>query len=227
MAQPTLILQPIHQSSADILKCFAIGKPLSSEQINFLEWHQHQLSSAEFDPIYKYYINSIKKKNKLAASFLLPSEELNAETIRLLKKRLSLFLQKKLTHACVSFMQNQFLAFIALNKHELIFWDNNEFLKGAPLFPHGLPPVFYFQWGNLFAVVKYVMITKEAVLKPNIIIYFEDRQDRDLKQCIHDYEHTLKHEIDIQHSILYENKIDPSTFNEFIVQAPPLQFIHK
>ena len=175
--QPTLILQPTHNSSADILKCLSIGKPLSCDQMNFLAWHQAQLSSPDFDPVYKYYIDSTKHKHKFDTSFLLPSEELNAEAILQLKKRLQLFLKQKSARVVIGFTHKQYLTFKELNIHELIYWHGNQFLTGAPNFIGGIPPVIYFQWGNFFGIVKYVILAGEKALKGNILIYFEDLQE--------------------------------------------------
>jgi hypothetical protein len=220
--QPQIILQPIHNSSADILKCFALGKPLSSDQLNFIDWHQKQLSSPEFDPVYKYYIESAKKKHTSSMSFLLHSEELTAESSKQLKRRLSLLLQQKASHALIGFTQKQFLQFKELNTQELIFWHGNQFLTAAPFFPGGIPPVIYFQWGNLFGIVKYVILADEKALKANILIYFEDMQDRFLDQCVEDYKKTLKIDLEIQQHILNENKIKPPAFDHFIIKTPTL-----
>src|SRR3990167_10243984 len=113
-----LILQPIHNSSADILQCFAGGKPLSSAQMQFLEWHQKQLSSAEFDPVLKYYIEYYKKHHQknYQATFLLPHEELNFEDIQRLKKRIKLFIQKNAHRVAIGLSQKQFLKFKEYNK---------------------------------------------------------------------------------------------------------------
>ena len=105
--RPKLILQPIHNSSADILQSFASGKPLTSDQMRFLEWHQRELSSAEFDPVLKYYLEYYKKhhQKQYQATFLLPHEELNFEDIQRLKKRIKLFIQKNAHRVAIGLSQ--------------------------------------------------------------------------------------------------------------------------
>lgn len=223
--RPKLILQPIHTTSADILKNFAGGKPLSSEQRQFLEWHQKQLSSAEFDPIFQYYIEYYKKhqQKKYQGTFLLPHEELNFEDMVRLKKRIALFIQKKANRVVIPLTQKQFLQFKQYNIQELIFWRGNQTLTGAPYVPGGIPPVIFFQWGNLFGVVKYVILAEEKALRSNILIYFEDMIDRNLDQCVVEYQRKLTQELAEQQEIISEYKVDSPTFDQFLIKPPVLR----
>src|SRR2546426_527597 len=118
--QTSFILHPIHSSSADILKRFTTGEPLTPDQLRFLEWHQRELSNSTYDPILNYYLK--KRKKPLKAEFLLPHEEMNFEAIQDLKKRLKAMLLHSTHHAVVSLTQKQFLAFKQYTTHELIFW---------------------------------------------------------------------------------------------------------
>lgn len=223
--KPVLILQPIHNSSADIMKCFGYGKPLSADQLNFLHRYQKQLSSKEFDPIIKYYLQSIKThKDKYHASFLLPHEILNFESIEKFKKRLSLFLRENAKQVFVRFTPQQFEALKTYQPHEVILWHGNQFLTGAPFFPGGIPPVIYFQWGNYFGVVKYVILPGEKALKANLLVYFEDMQERDLDQCVLDYTKKFDKELTLQKEVLFENKIEPERFDEFLIKTPTHSF---
>ena len=113
--KPQLLLQPVQNSTADILKCFTLGKPLSCDQINFVAWHQKQLSSAEFDPVYKYYIETAKKRHEQGSTFLLSAKELNADAAKQFKKRLSLLLEKRTSSVHISLTPEQFSKFRALN----------------------------------------------------------------------------------------------------------------
>lgn len=219
---PKLILQPIHNTTADILKCFSLGVPLSCDQLNFVASHQHQLSSHEFDPVYQYYIESAKNKHKNSGSFLLSSELLTTESMKKLKQRLSLFLQKKSSHVLIGLTHDQFLKFRELNINELIFWHGNQYLTGAPFFPGGLPPVIYFQWGNLFGILLHTFSANALELKPKAIIHFEDRFERNLEQCVDDYQKTMKNELKLQQTILNENKIEAPLFDHFIIKTPML-----
>src|SRR3990167_990292 len=219
-----LILQPIHNSSADILQCFAGGKPLSSAQIQFLDWHHKQLSSAEFDPVLKYYLEYYKKHQKtFQTTFLLPHEEINFENIQLLKKRIKLFILKNKNRIVIELTQKQYLDFRKYNIHELIFWHGNQMLTGAPNIPGGIPPVIFFQWGNLFGIVKYLILADEKSLKSNILIYFEDLADRDVNQCVADYYHKLEMELSQQHEIISDYKIDSPTAEQFLIKPPRMK----
>lgn len=220
--QPHLILQPIHNSTADILKCFTLGMPLTSDQINFVARHQQQLSSPEFDLIYKYYIESAKKKHKASAAFLLSSEDLTPESVKQFKKRINLFLQNKLSNVHISLTQDQFLKFRELNINELIFWHGNHFLTNAPFFPGGIPPVIYFRWGNLFGVLVYAFSASPKELNPKAVLNFEHMLERNLDQCVADYQKSLKNEFHLQQNILNDHKIESSSFEHFIIKPPVL-----
>lgn len=204
--RPTLILQPIHNSSADILKKFATGKPLSAEQQHFLDWHQKQLSNGWYDPILRYYLSTKRNKNIAHPSFLLAHEEMNFESIKQLKERIRLSLQEK-AHPVICLTQKQYLQFRECTLRDLIFWHGNQFLTGASFYPSGTPPMIFFQWGNLFGIVKYIVLSGEKSLKHNLLIYFEDRQERDLEQCVNEYQHRLAEDIKKQNELTLE-KVD-------------------
>lgn len=221
--RPTLILQPVHNSSADILRCFAQGKPLSGNQLNFLDWHEKQLSSHTFDPVLKYYLQSNRKKFRYHSSFLLPHEILNKAAIEAFKKRLALFLRGKYHRVILGMSQKQFFQFQQINAQELIFWHGNQYLTGAPFIPGGIPPVIYFQWGNYFGVAKYVILAGEKALRGNLLVYFEDLEERTLEQCVKTYEDNVQHAIDQQHNILYDHGIEPTVLQHFVIKTPTLK----
>ena len=209
---PKLLLQPIHNSSADIIKTFALGKPLTPDQLHFLEWNEKKLSNAALDPVLDYYLKKQIQNRKFQTSFLVPHEEMNYDAIELLKKRLKLSLKNKSEHAVIQLNHAQFLNFKQYTTRDLIFWHGNQFLTGAPFFPGGIPPVIYFQWGNLFGVAKYIILPGEKALKGNLLIYFENMEERNLDECVHEYEFTLQHQIKQQHDIIVANQnvITPS-----------------
>lgn len=218
----SLILQPIHNTSADILNNFANNKPLTAEQLHFLDTHQSKLSSAQFDPIYKYYVDAEKKKRKYQGSFLMPVEEINQENLKKLKKRLQLFLQKKFSNVTLHFTTKQLLQFREVGAPELIYYHGNQFLTGAPFIPGAIAPVILFQWGNLFGVVKYVVLAEEKAIKANTLVYFEDMQERSLNECVLDYSKKLTNEFKLQNTILVENKLEPEEYDKFLIKAPVL-----
>lgn len=224
--KPTLILHPIHNSSADILKTFALGQPLSPEQLNFLAWHQDALSNGFYDPILNYYLKSYRqKRQKIATSFLLPHEEMNREAIELLKKRIQMLLKDKNVHPVISLTQKQYLQFREYAIKDLIFWHGNQFLTGAPFYPSAIPPVVYFQWGNFFGIVKFVVIEGEKTLKQNLLVYFEDMQERNLDQCVEEYQHHLQEEMKLQHEVVLQyNQEDPEKTEKNSPQLTPSHF---
>ncbi|OGT47287.1 MAG: hypothetical protein A3E83_00705 [Gammaproteobacteria bacterium RIFCSPHIGHO2_12_FULL_41_20] len=224
MNKPILILQPIHNSSADIMRKFFMGKPLSSEQVNFLYAHQKQLSDSRFDPVLKYYLETDKKRReKYKATFLLPHEKLKPSDIPALRKHIQFFLREAANRVAMQFTQQQFLQFKEYTIQDLIYWHGNQFLTGAPFYPGGIPPLIFFQWGNLFGIVKYLVLAEEKALKANILIYFEDMQDRDLNQCVQNYNKHLQNEMSIQNEILFENKIEPVEFDKFLIKPPVIK----
>lgn len=204
--KPTLVLQPIHNSSADMIKTFAQGKPLSSDQMNFLAWHEHELSSTALDPLIKYYLESEKKHRKHFGNFLLPHEELNLEDIKKLKERIRATLKDKYSHLAIEMSEKQYLQFKKYAELELIYWTGHEFTSGARFYVGGVMPAIYFQWAEFFGVWKYAMIHEEKRLRHTAIIYFEAMRNRDLNQCVNDYKKHQHNEILFQHKLIIENK---------------------
>lgn len=207
MKTPALFLKPIDSLSHEIAKSFALGKPLTSDQINLLEWHEPQLSSAFFDPIYKYYIESIKKaRDNSMLSVLDSSEQLTLEGIKKFKKRLQAALQKKATCTVMGFSNKQFLKFKKLTANELTFWHGNQFISGAPIAPGGITPVIQFQWGNLFGVARILTARSGKSLTTNAVLYFEKMNDRTLSQCVQDFNNSSKAQVAPEKSLLPNNK---------------------
>ncbi|MCE3237341.1 MAG: hypothetical protein K0R24_322 [Gammaproteobacteria bacterium] len=216
--RPTLILHPLHHTTADIVKRFTLGKPLTPDQINFLDWHQAQLSNPEFDPVLKYYLKSRNDhENHFHTSFLLPHEKMNREAIALLKKRLAIMLKANSEHRVVmSLTHEQFVEFKKYTIQELIFWHGNQFLTGAPFYPSGTPPLVLFQWGNYFGIIKYVVIAGEKAVMGNLLLYFEDRQERSLEECVADYQKRMANEMKLQADLLHNKEIIKSHDPQFI-----------
>lgn len=221
--RPHLLLQPIHNSSADILKCFMDDRPLSSDQLQFLDWHQKQLSNEKFDPVLQYYLKLNKTRpRQFQGTFLLPDEIMNFEAIQKLKERIKLSLNQNAKNVSISLNEKQYVEFMELNTNELIFWHGNQYLTGAPMFPGGTPPVIFFQLGNYFGIVKYLVLAGEKTLKANFFIYFEDMHDRKLDQCVIEYHHRLNDDLRRQNDLLLKQKLEPSSYHHFLIkQAYP------
>lgn len=226
--KPTLVLQPIHNSSADMLRCFAEGKPLSTDQMNFLEWHEVELSSAALDPLIKYYLEAQKRRRKHMGNFLLPHEELNFEDIKKLKDRIHATLKDKYSHAAVEMSEKQYLKFKKYAESELIYWTGNEFTSGAKFYVGGVMPAIFFQWAEFFGVWKYAMIHADKQFRAKHIIYFEEMRNRDLNQCVNEYKQHQQNEILLQQKLVHEkpaiiqNKLTPEEEPHFKVLQPRL-----
>lgn len=207
--RPTLVLHPLHETTSEIAKRFALGKPLTPDQTNYLDWHQKELSHPDFDPILKYYLKSRhKNQNNIHTSFLLRHEIINREAIDLLKKRIAIMIHENKDHRVViDLSHKQFLEFKKYTIHELIFWHGNQFLTGAPFYTSGTPPLILFQWGNYFGIVKYVVIAGEKAVMGNLLLYFEEMQERSLDRCVKDYYKHLNEEIQLQNKLLPTHKI--------------------
>ncbi|GEM_PF-1585694 len=217
--RPTLILHPLHQSTADIVHRFTLGKPLSPDQMNYIDWHQIELSDPQFDSILKYYLKSRSSHAAhLHTSFLLPHEIMNKESIELLKKRIAILLKENQSNRIVmQLTHKQFLEFKEYTIHDLIFWHGNQFLTGAPFYPSGTPPLILFQWGNNFGIIKYVVIAGEKAVMGNLLLYFEDMQERTLDRCVQDYNKRMEDEIKLQNKLFESHKIlysDELKFNK-------------
>jgi hypothetical protein len=215
--KPLILQYTHHESSADMIKCFEQGIPLSSDQWHHLDWHKQVFNSPIGDAMQRYYIESLKRKKESMRSFALPSDEFNAKTVQQFKERMKVLLKQKGTKAIFRFNHKQYLDFKKYTMGELIFWHGNHLLTGAPFIPGGIPNVVLFQWGNFFGIVKYVVLLEEKAIKGNLLVYFEDMQDRDLNQCVLDYDRKIQYDLQYQNNLLLEHKIE-SMETKFIVK---------
>jgi hypothetical protein len=193
--KPTLTYKPNDYAYQDLLMKFADGKPLSCDQLHFLAWHERTLSNPRFDPVLKYYLKHYHRPYTQEHSFLSPSDKMDKESIARLKRKLNIFLNNTSSHLELKMKPEDFAQFRSLTYDELIYFHGNQFLTGAPFYPGGIPQIIYFQWGNLFGVAKYVVLAEERALKSNVLIYFEDRYERHLQECVYAYHHHMKDEI--------------------------------
>lgn len=182
-----LVNKPNAYVLKNIIAKHANGVPLTCDERNFLDWHQKTLSNEHIDSAAAYYLKHHTLPYSEGHSFLLPHEIINKADIDKLKKRLKIMLSEKGKNVELKFTTQQFLDFKKLNYSELILFHGNQLLTGAPFFPGGIAPIIFFQWGNLFGVAKYVMLAEERALRSNVLIYFEDMQERLLDECVKDY----------------------------------------
>lgn len=192
--KPTLQNKP---SDYSLLASYANDKPLPPDVLNFLAWHEKTLSYLQpgLDQALRYHLKPYHKHREEAQSFLLTHEKLNKESIANLKKRLQIMLQDRNSHLEFKMKPEQFLQFRSMTVDELILYHGNQFLTGAPFHIGGIPHTLLFQWGNLFGVAKYVVLPEERALRSNVLIYFESMHDRYLDQCVDEYQHKLKNEL--------------------------------
>ncbi len=204
IAFPSLVLQPLTYSTADIVKCFVLGKPLSPDQINYLDWHRGELSNVKFEPILKYYLKPPKDSDHdFYSSILLPHEIMNRETVTLLKKRIDTMIKESKSKSVdVNLSHKEFLELRRYSIQDLIFWRGNQFLTGAPFYPGSVPSVIHFQWGNYFGIIKQGFIAGEKSGTGNLLLHFEKMKERTLEQCVLDYQ---KHE---HEQIKFRQKLD-------------------
>ncbi len=192
MKNPALIPQPYAHWIANILARFEDGKPLSSDQLNFLISHENTLCSHALDLVIKYYLSSHHSPDK-HLSFTVPAERIDRLNAHEIRDAVENLLHYELSHVDLKMSAEQFLKFKAVGFHELIFWHGPQFLSQTMPFPNASPLVLYFQWGKLFGVVKLNAHMDNFIMDGNVLIYFEDINDRSLNQCVLDY--TKNHKI--------------------------------
>jgi hypothetical protein len=219
MTKLTLTNKPTDYLCKNLLANFAEGKPLSPDLVNFLARHEKTLSNPKLDSALNYYLKHLHNKTA--------HEKLNHEDITKLKKRLQLLVKSK--NAKVEFIMtpSQFSQFRFLNYRELILFHGNQFLTGAPFIPGGVPHLIYFQWGNLFGVAKYVVLPEEKSLKSNVLIYFEDRQEREFIECIYQYNHKNAAKIDQHPQLMPVPQPEPPLPVKSLFQIPTLSLTKK
>lgn len=170
------------------MAAFDRGLPLSCDQLHYLRQHRAQIKHPLADTLYRYYrvdgpmnnVNKGKTKKQM--------------TIEKIKARIAKGLEKRSSFT-LSLNPKEYLKFRALLMNDLIFLHGNHMLTGAPFFAGGVPYTQLFQWGNLFGIVKYEEILGETATDANILIYFEEQNDRTIAEVLHDWH--LKHELDI------------------------------
>lgn len=221
MMRPSLLAQPHANYVSHILRSFEGGKPLSCDQLNFLATHEKILSTHGLDSVIKYYLKSYHDKQKADLSFRFPKQKINQVTTRQIKQTIQTLLKSKLDHVDLKMTLEQFAQFKYVGINELIFWHGNQFLTGAPFQPGGIPYIIYFQWGNLFGVVKFQILPEEKALKGNVLIYFEDMSNRNLYECVKEYEHKLKDEFTHIDELEEQNRVEETLIQH---KTPTMMF---
>lgn len=189
MKKPTLTHRPNPGYAYEgITVKFAQGAPLSADQLHFLSNHEKYLSAHHLDHVTGYYLKSPFHRPTSASSYLLHGHALDEPGALHLKRRIEALIAEHRQPLSFQLKPEEYLQFRAATINELILYHGNQFLTGAPFYLGGIPYTIYFQWGNLFGVAKYEILPEEKALKGNALIYFEDRHDRLLEACVHEYE---------------------------------------
>lgn len=146
-----------------------------------------------------------KPKKKLVATpnyFLLHKKKFSLEDVATFYHSLDKLLVGKNANVVYELTPEQFAAIMPTldiyvsnaNDQLMIYLHGNQLITGAPLIIGGYPHLNYFQWGNLYGVVKYEEQEGEEVHEANLMIYFEDRHERKLEECMQDLLHRLQHQ---------------------------------
>ncbi len=206
MKNPQLLHQPYANSIAAILHRFEDGKPLNSEQLNFLLRNEKILINHDLDLVFKYYLKQHTQTPTHDLPLTLPHIKLDLQNTHQIKDAVNTLLKEKLTHVDLHMTVDQYLQFKAVGIHELIYWHGPQFLSRTSPFPTATPQVVYIQWGKLFGVVKMNTLDNSYILDGNVLVYFEDMQLRSLNQCVLDYmqHHKLELKPEPQHALTLE-----------------------
>lgn len=188
--KPRLHKKPNEYALRDLMMRYENGVPLSCDQYHFIHSHEKALSDFTYTGLKKWALKDYYRHQN-EQSYLLHQETLDAAAVNALKRRLAILLQDSTASLTFSMRPEQFLQLRAMTTDELILYHGNQFITGAPFYSGGLPHVLYFQWGNLFGVAKYVVLAEEKALRSNVLIYFENRHERYLEQCILDYRNKM------------------------------------
>ena len=219
--KPTLTHKPNYSYQNMLIK-FANGAPLTCDQVNFLYENENSLSGPELDPLIKYYLKEYYEKHGHDHSFLLPGEILNLEAVERLKNRLKiLFLQKgNKQKVNLTFTPAQFLQFRSILSKQLFFYNGNLLLSDIPYLLRGVPQLVFFQWGHLFLVARYIIVPQERGLRSHVYLHFEDMEMRNLEECVKEYVHTYKDELNKE--LAKTPKIEPTPPQQSMFKIPRL-----
>lgn len=203
---PSLNLTPKTFNTSEIVKRFNNGNSLSPDQMQYLDNHRFKDNNPTFDPILDYYLkhdSSYNKTHEKYSSIFLSHQILNKKNISLLKKRINEMIKNdENQQADIQLTEKQYSEFKHYTTQELIYWHGNHFLTGAPFYPNSTPSVIHFQWGNYYGIVRYHAIPGERSGSGNYLLTFEKRKERDLAQCVADYQQHLQEKpIDFKHAV--------------------------
>lgn len=177
---------------SDILKKFEAGKPLSADQLNFINSHQRSLSNTILDPVLRYYLLQHKLEPDKALPLKLSEQKLTSASFQQVRQNIHLLLRNHFSHVDLEMSPEQFQQFKALGLEELQFWHGDNYLLGSVFHHAGLPYRLYFQWGRMFGVVQLHLHVNGKHVEGKVFIFVQDMHQKTLKECIDAYTHQLK-----------------------------------
>jgi hypothetical protein len=154
------------------------------------KFNRKRVVAHKLDQSLKKYL-STKKMDVTSNYFLFHKKRLKAADIKTFYNTVKKLL-KKTTHVIYRLTALQFDTIKSLfdvyarnvGDQLVIYWHGNQTITGAPLVLGGHQHVEYFQWGNLYGIVKYQKLPGEEINTSNLLIYFENRRERNFKQCL-------------------------------------------
>lgn len=184
MKKNTLALTFGYNKYKQILKLILAGKPLRADQKQVLYDYCYQ-----FGPDFNEYLKkdwlypkhpSVLQKYLKSNSFLAHHKPLVSEAVEEILQHhpegIDIDYQaNELAEIRLSFARTRMLSIA-----DLILVYGNQTLTSAPFMAGGLPHIEFFEWGNVFGVIKYVAVTGET--DTNILVHFEKKQEQTLEQ---------------------------------------------
>lgn len=221
--KPLLDLKNHPHGLADIFKKFEAGKPLSSDQLNFITSHARALSNSTLDPVLRYYLKEHQLRPDKALPLTLSEKNLSAPGFQQVKQNIHLLLRNNLTHVDLQMTPEQFQHFKKMGGEELQFWHGEYCLPSSLFYHSGLPYRVYFQWGRLFGVVKFQLLSCGKRVEGKVLIFLEDRHEKSLHECIQAYTHKRKDEERLENQRIQSPFLEPLV-EQFKLPTPTLGF---
>jgi hypothetical protein len=190
--KPLLQLKNYPSGFSEIIKHFEAGKPLSSNQLNFIYSHQRALSNSVLDPVLRYYLLEHKLNPNKAIPLQVSRPDLTVASLQELKYDLHLLLRNQLTQVDLEMSEEQFRQFKNSGIEELVFWHGDHYMPATFYHQGSLQHRLYFQWGRMFGVVKFHFRVNGKHIEGKVLIFFQDMHEKTLKECIEAYTKQLK-----------------------------------
>jgi hypothetical protein len=175
------------------------GKPIPRELLNFAKYGKYPLSITHdtiereieyaLHNFYEHRPSYLERQLKKlgGVNLNLKNASTIAITIKQLYQQVYYDVLKQGKGIELHLTQQQF-AEIRPIISKIMYFHGNQTLTGAPYFMGGVPHVFFFQWGNLLGVIRYTSAPTEKALIGDLLVYFEDLEDRTFEETMQEYE---------------------------------------